>query len=338
MGQLGFAISVILHAVLLAWAMITIQRTPELAVPEPEAISVAIVTASELTRMRAGDETVKELEAKAETPPQQVVSQKEADKPKPITAPEPPAAEPEKAEPEKTEAQADAIADKLAALEQPAPGPTPEELKKVEEEKKAEAERQKAEEEKKRKEAERKKKAEEEKKRKQAEAEKKKKEEAKRKEEEEKKKTAADRLAALIDKDPTKRGAPPAAAPEPETLTDYKGPAAGTRDGKDTELSAREEDLLKSRLSAQLRNCWKLPGGGGGGSEVPAVTIKWRLRPDGSLDGDPQVVEAGSGAFAGLAVEAALRAVRQCQPFTLPPESYGLWKEVNWVFDPSRML
>ncbi len=36
--------------------------------------------------------------------------------------------------------------------------------------------------------------------------------------------------------------------------------------------------------------------------------------------------------------DAALRAVRSCQPFKLPPESYDGWKDIEWVFDPRQMM
>ena len=37
--------------------------------------------------------------------------------------------------------------------------------------------------------------------------------------------------------------------------------------------------------------------------------------------------------------EAALRAVKTCAPFRLPPDKYeGGWKYVDWTFDPREML
>ena len=81
-------------------------------------------------------------------------------------------------------------------------------------------------------------------------------------------------------------------------------------------LSAREQDLLKGKISAQLRGCWRLPGGGGG-IETVVVTVHWRLRPDGSLDGEPQVERPQATPVFQIAAEAAVRAVKACAPFTL---------------------
>jgi colicin import membrane protein len=340
----GLFISFLLHAALLAWSFITIQQTPELMRPEPEPIAVAMITPSEFLRMKQGSETAKELEAKASDTPTEVQSKLEAEKPKPVLAPTPPA-EPEPPKPAPTPEppaaaetpppppeppKPDPIAEKLAEAPPPPPGPTPDELKKAEDEKKAAEEAQK-------KAADEKKKAEQKKK---AEAAKKKAAEAKRKKEEEEKKkqaSVADRMAALLDKDPTKKGAP-ASASEPTTPTDYRGPTAGTATGNDTVLSVREQDLLRGMLRTQIARCWRLPGAGGG-TETPIVTLRWKMRKDGTLEADPRVEKPASGPLAALATESALRAVKGCQPYDLPPDLFESgWQEIIWEFDPTDML
>lgn len=343
----GLFISLVMHAALVVWSIITIQRTPELDRPAPEPIAVAMITPSEFLKLKQGSETSKELEAKASEKPADVQSQLEAEKPKPVLAPTPPEPEPAKPEPKpepEKPAEAppppeppkpDPIAEKLAEAPPPPPGPTPDELKKQEEEKKAAEEAaKKAAEEKK---AEEKKKAEQKKK---AEEAKKKAAEAKRKkEEEEKKKQAAvsDRLAALLDKDPTKKGAP-ATATEPTNPTEYRGPTAGTATGNEAQLSVREQDLLRGMLRAQIARCWRLPGAGGG-TETPIVTLRWRMRQDGTLEADPRVEKPASGPLAALATESAMRAVKGCQPYDLPADLYESgWQEIIWEFDPSSML
>ncbi len=50
----GLATSVMLHAAILGWALFTIQAQRELRVAEPEPISVDLINASELTRLRQG--------------------------------------------------------------------------------------------------------------------------------------------------------------------------------------------------------------------------------------------------------------------------------------------
>lgn len=363
--RLGLTLSLLLHGSFMAWAILAMLMTEPLKPPEPEPIMVALVTPSELLALKKGSETATELEAKKnEDAKPDDQSKMQADS-KPILAPDP-APEPEptpketKAEPPPPpEPQSDPIAEKLAEL--PPPGPTPEELAKKAAEKKAAEEKAEAErlaeeakikaaEEAKKKAAEdAKKKAEAEAKRKAA-AEAKKKAEEKRKAEQRKKQIAeqkkkdaakkkqqqADRLAALLDKDPTRKGATNYAT-DPMNPTDYSGPTAGAQMGNAPVLSVREQDLLRAQISAQLRSCWKLPGGGGG-IETTVVTLRWRLRQDGSLDGEPMIEGAQSGMVFQIAAEAAIRAVRMCSPFNLPPDKYWAWRSLTWDFDPREMM
>src|SRR5690606_999263 len=142
--------------------------------------------------------------------------------------------------------------------------------------------------------------------------------EQKRKEEPKKKKQQeADRLMTHLDKKPTRKSAPNTAS-EPMNPTDHTGPTARAREGHPPALSVREQDLLRAQISAELRQCWKLPGGGGG-IETMVVTLRWRLHPDGSLDGEPALEAPQSGHVYQIAAEAAVRAVKACSPFTLPP-------------------
>jgi len=341
----GFITSFIGHALLLAYALLSFHEQP-LDLPTVIPIEATIVTPSELTRLKQGDPNAKQLEAKAkEEPPPEETSKKEADKPNPVVAPppaaEPPPPEPEKSEPKKAEPppepKKDPIAEKLAAAPPeptPEPGPTLDEKKKLEEkleqERKAEEEKKKAEEKKK---EEAKKKAEEKKKleaKKKAEEKKRKLAEEKRKQRE-KNKFDADKIAALLDKTPDKRGAPKSSTP-PTKPTDYEGPTAGERQGHDTVLSARQQDLLLSMINRQLEPCARLPGGGGG-PDTPVVNVRFQLNQDGSLNGEPVVINRQNTPLFLIAADASVRAIKQCAPFQLPPDMYGAWSTVTWAFD-----
>lgn len=352
----GLTLSILLHGGALAWMYLAMLSTPPLKAPEPAPIEVALITPSDLLALKKGSTTATELEAKAKDEPKPEMSKLEAEKPKPILAPElpveptppepekkveeaPPPPEPAKEEPPKP----DPIAEKLAAMPpDPPPGPTPDELKKVEEEKKAEelkqAEDKKKAEDEKKKAEEDKKKADEKKKAEEREKARKKKlaEQKKKDLEKKKKQEQADRLAALLDKDPTRKGAPNSAT-EPTEPTDYTGPTAGAAEGDAPRLSVREQDLLRAQISQQLRACWKLPGGGGG-IETMVVTVRWRLRPDGTLEGEPAIEAPQAGPVFQIAAEAAVRAVKSCSPFTLPQDRYWAWKSIIWDFDPREML
>ena len=334
----GLAISLIMHVGLLAWALITIRHAPEDRPVVEVPVAVALVTADEITRLRKGDRSAKELDAVPKEAPKVEPPRKEAPKPTPQAAaePPPPAAEaepPKPPEPAKAEPKPDPIAEKMAALakEPPpapevAPGPTPEELKKAEEERVA---------------AEQKKKAEEAKKR--AEEEKKRKEEAKRKEDERKKKLAEaeakrkkqqeqefSKISDLLNKIPDK-GAPTPAADKSETPTKNKGPVAGAPEGRDNRLTASELSLLigmiKSCVDGQYRRL-------NGSTEADQLVfdLRIRLNQDGTLVAPPQVVNGQNSAYFLAASENAVRAATSCAPYQLPPDKYAYWKDVILQF------
>ena len=312
-------------------------------------------------------------------PPPPPPAEEQVAKAEPPPAPEPPqAAEPPPPPPppEAAKPAPDPIAKKIdepppaPPPPEPAPGPTPDEKKlleqKLDEERQADEAKKKAEEEAKQKaEDEAKKKAEEEakkkaeedakkkaedeaKKKKAAELKKKKQEEAKKKAEAAKKKFDPSKIASLLEKSPD--DAPPKALLDKDKRKKGQqasgsksdsanfGKEAGTATGSDTVLSAREQDLLKGMLKSQLNGCWRPPGTGGG-EEVPVVELHWELNPDGTLAGEPRVTSAPSTSAGQVYSEAALRAVRMCSPFHLPPDKYeGGWKYIDWTFDPRQML
>ena len=347
----GLTTSVLLHAAILAWALFTIQTQRELRLPELEPIAVDLVNASDLTRLRQGSRKAKQLETEAkESPKQEEPAKKEAPKPTPVAAapppPPPPAAEPPPP-PEEPKKEVAAATPPPPAIP---PAPAPDEQKKLDEllkeqERQAEEQR-KAEEQKKieeqkrleeeRKQAEHKKKLEEEKKRKEAELKKKREEERKRKEAEAKKKQFdAEKIAALLNKTPDKGAPPPPSAPlEP---TKAKGPALGAPEGRDRQFSASEVAIIGQIIRACVQTKWSVMGGG---ESAQHITVKLRLRfnPDGTLAGAPLVMNPQGTPFFLAISDSAIRAVQACEPYSLPPAKYDLWKDIVLNFDPREMF
>jgi colicin import membrane protein len=385
---LGLAVSLMLHAGLLAWALASIQTGRDFPMPTIDPIAVEFVTASDLTKMRAGSRNAKLKEAAAKDSPRVDQPIKETNRPRPqLTTPPPPSSEPvpkedatqqteakpveqksaevppaeAKPQPDKT-----ALQQKIAELAKEA-GPTPEELKKIEDDKLAEqrrAEEQRKEEERKaeeqRKERERKaeeqrkeeeRKAEEHRKaeekriaeeKRKAElkrlAEKKKAEEKKRREAEAKAKAKLDidRLSALIDRSDPKHA--PAAAPQPSHPTKERGPVLGDRDGRDQIISANEAAFLAGLMRQAVSRCWNINAGLDGIDKV-VVKIQVRLSRDGNLVGPPRVVNGSPSPLFRDAAASAERALVQCAPYTLPPDKYeGGWEFMELTFDPQRMF
>ncbi len=361
----GLIFSFACHAALLIWAYGSMRAVPHLPVEETPMISAEIITPSEFLRLKQGSEDAKKLETKAKDEPKPDDSKNDTKKPDnalpPLPPPPPqevakvePPPEPPKVEPPPPPPEP-AKVETPPPPPEPAPGPTPDEQKLLEQ--KIEEDRKKAEEEAKKKldeeakqkaDAEAKKKAEEALKKKLAdEAKKKKADDAKKKAAEEAKKFDANKLAnlidkapddaqqkALLDKDPTKKGQQ--AAGTSQTATDT-GLEAGTKTGTDTVLSAREQDLIAGQIKAQLQRCSKMPGGGGG-IDTPVVTVQWHVRQDGSLDGEPVVLQPQNTPLFRIAAEASVNAVRNCSPLDLPPDKYGAWNKITWDFDWPKIL
>lgn len=138
----------------------------------------------------------------------------------------------------------------------------------------------------------------------------------------------AGRIAALLDKLPEERQPAPA-RPAPTQ------PPQQSRIGAQTSLTISELDFMRQ----QVVRCWSPPIGVVNAAELRVVLMIW-LRPDGTLSRAPQVKGGGLSLSSGqrAANDAALRAVRRCAPYQLPPEKYAIWQEIELNFDPSQML
>lgn len=106
----------------------------------------------------------------------------------------------------------------------------------------------------------------------------------------------------------------------------------GARSGTGSGLSQSELDFLRGQIS----RCWSPPVGAADPSQL-VVRVQMALNPDGSVVG-AQILEFKASPIGKAAADSALRAVRRCQPYTLPPDRYDTWKTVNINFDPRDML
>jgi len=97
-------------------------------------------------------------------------------------------------------------------------------------------------------------------------------------------------------------------------------------------LDSADLRYLLQVLRKQLYGCWNRPAGvSGAGADAPSAIVRFKLKQDGSLAGEPMVV--GSHADPSQAVaKTALAAVKRCQPLRLPPNLYEFWKEVEVNF------
>jgi hypothetical protein len=91
----------------------------------------------------------------------------------------------------------------------------------------------------------------------------------------------------------------------------------------------------RAAFKAHLRKCWKVPDG-----LAPAtrVVLRISLRPNGALAAEPLLIEASASRDGPTVLQAAKRALKECQPFAfLPPEKYREWKVLDLSFTPRDM-
>jgi colicin import membrane protein len=362
--RVSLVISSIIHVGLVAWALITIERTPPLKDPSPpDPVVTEIISESDLAKIRKGSRTAKLDNAVQNDAPSEEKPVKEAPKPKPkpVAATPPPEAappppppepvkppEPAKAEPPPPEPKAEPTPPDKAALDQKlaelALQQAKEDERRLQDQiKKAEADaKAKADAEAKAKadaaakaKAEAKARADKAKADAKAKADKAKADQIAK---EKAKPLDTDRLSALLDKTPDQKQAA-AAAPAPSAPTKDKGPVRGAKDGQDARNAANEASMLLGMIVGKIKEkgCWNIQAGGElASSQVPKV--QFELNPDGSVRGAPKVLNPQGSPQFQLAADAATAAVLKCQPFQLPPDKYNMWRRVTLDFDPREMF
>ncbi len=137
----------------------------------------------------------------------------------------------------------------------------------------------------------------------------------------------ADDIAALLNREKASGGG---AKRSQETAS------LGGNDGSPgADLSQSEMDSLRS----QIQKCWNVTYAGAEGADTLKVSIKMHLDPTGAIEGVPEIVAGGGqDTLRRIASEAARRAVLRCAPYKLPADKYDAWSEVLVHFDPSNMF
>ncbi len=138
-----------------------------------------------------------------------------------------------------------------------------------------------------------------------------------------------DNIAALLNKVPD-AGPRTTAALKPKKKPE---PARGRSNGRDLSMTFNEIDALRAKIS----QCWNPPVGGLGADAIK-VKLRLRLREDGVLSREPEVVNRQGSPFFRAAADAAVRAVMLCQPYQLPPRKYAMWRDMILNFDPKEMF
>jgi colicin import membrane protein len=112
----------------------------------------------------------------------------------------------------------------------------------------------------------------------------------------------------------------------------------GDRDGRDQTISASEAAFLAGLMRQAVSRCWNINAGLDGIDKI-IVKVQVRLTRDGRLMGPPRVVNSVASPLFRDAADSAVRALVQCEPYSLPPDKYdGGWEFMELTFDPQRMF
>jgi colicin import membrane protein len=98
-------------------------------------------------------------------------------------------------------------------------------------------------------------------------------------------------------------------------------------------------DQLDGLLQEQYKRCWAYAGLGGQQKYIPEIHVQYTL--DGSLVGQPVLLNPPSDPNLRSLAESAIRAVRRCDPLRIPTQYqpyYDQWKGRIVRFDPEEML
>jgi colicin import membrane protein len=98
-------------------------------------------------------------------------------------------------------------------------------------------------------------------------------------------------------------------------------------------------DQLDGLLRAQYKQCWNFAGLGATQKYIPEIHVQYTQ--DGSLIGQPVLLNPPSDPSLRALAESAMRAVRRCDPLRIPSQYrlyYDQWKGRIVRFDPEEML
>lgn len=138
-----------------------------------------------------------------------------------------------------------------------------------------------------------------------------------------------DDIAAFLNKTDDEKAAPQ----QPAEVT--AEPEQGVADilGADDALAATLADALRQKLAG----CWSVPPG----AREANITVKVRffLNRDGSVVGQPEVLNGSGDTLFATTAQSAVSAVMECQRYDFfPPDRYDLWKDNTINFNPNMMF
>ncbi len=99
---------------------------------------------------------------------------------------------------------------------------------------------------------------------------------------------------------------------------------------------ARMTQSETDALVGQIKRCWNPPIGSA--EAGIGVTLRFSMNQDGTLSGQPEIIEAPAHPLGPALAASARRALMQCGPYKMPPEKYAAWRLVEATFNPKDVF
>jgi len=115
----------------------------------------------------------------------------------------------------------------------------------------------------------------------------------------------------------------------------------GTERGSSQKLSPSLRGQLIGIIQDQLMKCWNVPIALANARANVVPQVRMKLNTDGSLIGQPGVVNSSSDPLFSVAANSALTATRRCAPLRIPAQFaayYDDWRDVVVNFDARDVL
>ena len=138
-----------------------------------------------------------------------------------------------------------------------------------------------------------------------------------------------DDIAAFLNKTDDEKTAPR----QPAEVAGAPELGAADVQGTDDALAATLADALRQKLAG----CWSVPPG----AREANITVKihFFLNPEGSVVGQPEVLNGSGDPLFATTAQSAVSAVMECQRYDFfPPDRYDLWKDNTINFNPNMMF
>ncbi len=107
-----------------------------------------------------------------------------------------------------------------------------------------------------------------------------------------------------------------------------KAPNLGSSASSVSSSGGKLANDLRAQITSQMKRCWAEPVGGGA---AVTVVIAIKFNQNGSVSSTKLISPNGIGANTAqkIAIDNALKAIRDCSPFNLPANRFNEWGNIN---------